>query len=165
MSKQDTIQDADEPFEFRRWARSVTYEKVHAAVYGAFLLFIAALASSAYVLGGFVAIVLWALGVRASPFRYTQSGDKKVVYRDEDVHPKLRDSDVVVRVTGDDEAAKLKPHKKVFMEIRHKPHYFIGGGAVGEAAGRVGYYLLHGTQPDHWEHLPEIVARLFLGVA
>lgn len=137
----ETVQDASESFDLRKWVRTISYEKIHATAYGAFLLFVAAMASSAYVLAGFVSIALWALGVRSSPFRYTVSGDPKF-----------------------DGEQELKPHKKIFKEIRHKPHYFLGGGVVGEGIGRLAYYVVHGSQPDHWAQLPEIVSRLMLGV-
>lgn len=146
---------ARQPVTLRGFFRNFTWEKGHALTYGATLLFLAAAAASVYVFAGFVAIVLWALGIRSSPYRHSHTGDKKRDPIEGDLHE--LDPETAVEYIE-----SLPVHRKVLLEIRHKPHYFIGGGVVGDRLGYVFHYLVHGVPPDHYSDIPEIVSMLVL---
>lgn len=126
------------------WFKTITYQEIHAFQIGAALCFLAAVASNAAVLGAYLAIGLWALGVRASPRRDTHSGDTDTI--------------------ADDEMASHGAHSKLLTQIRREPHYYISGGAVGDRVGYYAHRVVFDADPTHYEQLPEIVETLTLGL-
>lgn len=144
--------DSSRPFDVREWLSLLSYEKIHALQYGFVIMLLAAWASSPTVLAAFVAVSLWAVGIRSSPYRFTSSGEKKRKVVEEDGEMVEEDADGV----------KLKFPKQVLKEIRNKVHYFWFGGLVGDRAGYFTHVMLYETEPDHYAQLPEIV-RLLVG--
>lgn len=140
MSDEDNDEfDTSEAFDLEAWLGTFSYEKAHAIYYGFLFAFIAAVAASAYVLAIGIGILMWAMGIRASPYRETKTGDKCDASEDE------RDP------------RKQGLTKQLLMEIRHKPHYYVGGLIVGDRAGYATHWFLTGAAPDHYRHLPEML--------
>lgn len=152
--------DTSEGFDLSTWLSLWSYEKFHSIGIGAGLAFLAAVSASAYLLGAYLAILFWALGIRGSPFRSTRTGDKCDEDGDAEHHDAPGDLEEVVAERSDDHGSGM--HAQLLAEIRRKPHYYGIGGLLGDRFGYGVYYLIHGVGPEHYEHLPDVV-RLLLG--
>ena len=136
--------DTSGSFSVDEWLALWSYEKIHATIYGFVYAFLAATLSSGYILSVGAAVLLWALGIRSSPHRVTKTGDKKPE------HVKER--------TRDGKAYGLSA--QLLAEIRHKPHYFLGGAVAGDRVGWLVHYWLYGVGPDHYEKIPQIAEAI-----
>lgn len=141
--------DASDGFDPRRWLTSLTYEEIHAIVPGVAIFCLSAVAASVALLSSGLALLLWAWGIRISPYRDTRTGDRKTIAELEDV------------AADESSDGKLSGMvAKYLVQIRHEPHYFTAGAVAGDGLGRLGHYWLFGTWPTHYEKLPEIIEAL-----
>ena len=141
--------DASDSFDLRVWVSTIEYEEIHAVQAGLVFFGLAALASSVALLAAGVALLLWAWGIRSSPYRSTKTGDKKTVEELEEV-------------VGDDSSdGKMKGLvAKYLVQIRHEPHYFTTGAVVGDIVGRTIHRLVFDVWPDHHTELGDVVEML-----
>lgn len=140
--------DATDRADPLAWFKTLTYAEIHAFQIGAALTLLAAAAASPTVLGAYLAIALWALGLRGSPRRSTRTGSKKSESAASEPTDGTRGSGLA---------------QKFLVQIRAEVHYFLVGGIVGDRVGATAHYVWFGTFPDHYEQLPEIV-RALVGV-
>lgn len=140
--------DAGDSFGPREWIADLSYKEIHAAVIGASLAFLAAVGSNVEILTVLLAILLWALGVRASPRRSTASGDRKPKDTDDDDKRTGLSSGMV---------------RKLLVQIRQETHYYIGGVVVGDRIGWIAHKRLYDVPPDHYQEINQIIETLLLG--
>lgn len=133
--------DPGSGFDPRRWVSNITYEEIHAFQIGAVIFALAAIADSPHILAVGLSILLWALGIRSSPYRKTRDGEKKSQQK--------KSSGMA---------------KKLLGQIRRETHYYAAGAVAGDRAGWIAYQWLFNTAPDHYEQIPEIVRMLTAGV-
>lgn len=149
----------------RAFFADLSYEEIHALQIGGVLLFLAAFANSGVLLSAFIAILFWALGIRGFPSRDTATGDPKAP---EQPAPYTTMYQNLERTTERDYSHHggvpefESPHIELLRQIRREPHYYVGGGIIGDRLGAVLYYWMHGSWPTIYEDLPERVDILLV---
>lgn len=149
MVSADDSPEADEPFRLRRWRSTLTYEELHAAGIGAALFGLAATAASEALLAAALAVLLWAWGIRASPYRDTRTGARKASFPA---------ADDVADDAADGESVGIVA--KYLAQIRNEALYFTVGGFAGDGVGRLAHLWFFGSWPDHYEALPRLIETL-----
>lgn len=153
-------------FNLREFFMDLSYEETHAFQIGFTIAFLAAFTNASVILSAFISILLWALGIRGFPSRDTATGDPKGpspnaeyegMYRELESKTKPREYSHHGGVPDFE-----SPHIELMRQIRREPHYYIGGGIIGDRLGASLHFLLYEEWPTIYSDLPGIVEILLL---